>query len=78
MRLKKGLNLTKNYSYNFGLPKRQIKKIKFIIIHYTGMKSETNALKRLTDQRSKDLYFSTFMKIRRHRTFRFTMMDNGP
>ena len=53
MRLKKGLNLTENYSYNFGLPKRQIKKIKFIIIHYTGMKSEINALKRLTDQRSK-------------------------
>ena len=53
MRLKKGLNLTENYSYNFSLPKRQKKKIKFIIIHYTGMKSEINALKRLTDQRSK-------------------------
>jgi len=53
MRLKKGLNLTENYSYNFSLPKRQRKKIKFIIIHYTGMKSEINALKRLTDQRSK-------------------------
>ena len=53
MRLKKGLNLTENYSYNFSLPKRQKKKIKFIIIHYTGMKSEINALKRLTDQGSK-------------------------
>ena len=53
MRLKKGLNLTENYSYNFSLPKRQKKKIKFIIIHYTGMKSEINALKRLTDKRSK-------------------------
>ena len=53
MRLKKGLNLTENYSYNFSLPKRQKKKIKFIIIHYTGMKSEIKALKRLTDQGSK-------------------------
>ena len=51
MRLKKGLNLTENYSYNFSLPKRQNKEIIFIIIHYTGMKSEINALKRLTDQR---------------------------
>ena len=53
MRLKNGLNLTENYSYNFSLPKRQKKKIKFVIIHYTGMKSEIKALKRLTDQRSK-------------------------
>ena len=53
MRLKKGLNLTENYSYNFSLPKRLKKEIKFIIIHYTGMKSEINALRRLTDHRSK-------------------------
>ena len=42
-----GLNLTKNYSINFSLPKRQKKLIKFIIIHYTGMKSEKRAIKKI-------------------------------
>ena len=53
MRLKTGLNLSKNYSYNFGLPKRRLKNIKFIILHYTGMKSESSALKRLCNKKSK-------------------------
>ena len=53
MRLKKGLNLTENYSCNFSLPKRLKKKIKFIILHYTGMKNELKALNRLTDPKSK-------------------------
>ena len=53
MRLKTGLNLAKNYSYNFSLPKRDQKNIKFIILHYTGMKSESSALKRLCDKKSK-------------------------
>ena len=48
-----GLNLTKNYSINFSLPKRRIKLIKFIIIHYTGMKSETRAIKKLINFDSK-------------------------
>ena len=48
-----GLNLTKNYSINFSLPKRRIKLIKFIIIHYTGMKSETRAIKKLVNFDSK-------------------------
>ena len=48
-----GLNLTRNYSINFSLPKRQKKLIKFIIIHYTGMKSETSAIKKLTKSSSK-------------------------
>jgi N-acetylmuramoyl-L-alanine amidase len=39
--------ITKNYSPNFSLPKRSHKKIKFIIIHYTGMKKESLAIKRL-------------------------------
>ena len=46
------LKITRNYSPNFDLPKDQ-KKIKFIIIHYTGMKSETLALKRLCDPKKK-------------------------
>jgi len=42
-----------NYSPNFNFKKRNSKQIKFIIIHYTGMKSESNALKTLTDIQSK-------------------------
>ena len=53
MSLKMGLNLTKYYSINFSLPKRRKKIIKFIIIHYTGMKSENNAIKKLCDHKSK-------------------------
>ena len=53
MRLKTGLNLTKNYSFNFDLQKRVKKNIKFIIVHYTGMKKETEAIKRLKDPKSK-------------------------
>ena len=41
-----------NYSPNFNPKKRPAKQIKFIIFHYTGMKSESNALKRLTDIQS--------------------------
>ena len=41
-----------NYSPNFNPKKRPSKQIKFIIFHYTGMKSESNALKRLTDIQS--------------------------
>ncbi len=45
--------ITKNYSLNFDIPKRSKKKIKFIIIHYTGMKSESLAIKRLQNPKSK-------------------------
>ena len=47
------LKITSNYSPNFNTPKRQKKNIKYIIIHYTGMKNELSALNRLTDYRSK-------------------------
>jgi N-acetylmuramoyl-L-alanine amidase len=50
---KLGLNLSKNYSINFDLPKRAKKKIIFIILHYTGMKKESKAIKRLCDSKSK-------------------------
>ena len=52
MRSKLALNLTTNYSINFSLPKRLKKKIIFIIIHYTGMKNELEAIKKLCDYRS--------------------------
>ena len=41
------LKISKNYSPNFSLPKRPHNKIKFVIIHYTGMKKESLAIKRL-------------------------------
>ena len=42
-----------NYSPNFDLKKRKNKQIKFVIFHYTGMKSEIGALNRLTNSTSK-------------------------
>tara|TARA_E500000178_G_scaffold136415_1_gene136353 strand:- start:121 stop:852 length:732 start_codon:yes stop_codon:yes gene_type:complete len=42
-----------NYSPNFNLIKRPKKKIKFIIIHYTGMSNELSALNRLCNIRAK-------------------------
>ena len=53
MRSKLGLNLTVNYSINFKIPKRTKKKIIFIVLHYTGMKKETEALRKLCDYKSK-------------------------
>ena len=41
-----------NYSPNFNKKKRSKKEIKFIIIHYTGMKSEKAAIDRLTNIQS--------------------------
>ena len=48
-----GLNLTTNYSINFSLPERSKKLIKYIIIHYTGMKKESEAIKKLCNFKSK-------------------------
>lgn len=53
MMLKNGLNLIRNYSINFDTPERNKKDINFVIIHYTGMKSETAAIKRLCNSKSK-------------------------
>ena len=44
---------TLNYSPNFSVKKRDSKKIKFLIFHYTGMKKESEAINRLTDIKSK-------------------------
>ena len=48
-----GLKMATSYSPNFNLPKRVKNRIKFIIIHYTGMKKESTAIKRLQDPKSK-------------------------
>jgi N-acetylmuramoyl-L-alanine amidase len=42
-----------NYSPNFGKTKRKLNQIKFIIFHYTGMKKESDAIKKLIDIKSK-------------------------
>ena len=42
-----------NYSPNFDPNKRKVNKIKYLIFHYTGMKRELEAIKRLTNTRSK-------------------------
>ena len=48
-----GLKMATSYSPNFNLPKRVKNRIKFIIIHYTGMKKESTAIKRMQDPKSK-------------------------
>ena len=48
-----GLKMARSYSPNFNLPKRTKYRIKFIIIHYTGMKKESAAIDRLQNPKSK-------------------------
>ena len=47
------MNTTLNYSPNFDKKKRRIKQIKFVIFHYTGMRRENDAIKKLTSEKSK-------------------------
>ena len=47
------MNTTLNYSPNFDVKKRSVKQIKFIIFHYTGMRRENDAIKKLTSKKSK-------------------------
>ena len=46
------LKITFNYSPNFNTEKRLKKDLQFIILHYTGMKSEKAAVNRLTNIQS--------------------------
>jgi N-acetylmuramoyl-L-alanine amidase len=46
------LKIDFNYSPNFNSIKRKSEQIKFIIFHYTGMKNESEALKKLTEIQS--------------------------
>ena len=63
MSSKIALNLTRSYSFNFDISKRNKNSIKFIIIHYTGMKKQTEAIKRLSDSKSK-VSLITLLKIK--------------
>jgi N-acetylmuramoyl-L-alanine amidase len=47
------MRISLNYSPNFENTKRKLNQIKFIIFHYTGMKKELEAIKKLTDIKSK-------------------------
>ena len=42
-----------NFSPNFSKKIRKFKEIKFVIIHYTGMQSEIESVKRLKNQKAK-------------------------
>ena len=61
---KMSFKTTFNYSPNFDEKKRDSKKIKFLIFHYTGMKNESEAINRLTDIRSKvSSHYLMFIKV---------------
>ena len=47
------MEITKFYSQNYDKKKRTHKNITTIILHYTGMQSERESIKRLTSKRSK-------------------------
>ena len=47
--------LRKIYSLNFDVGKRKKSDIKFIILHYTGMKNEKHAISRLLSKNSKEI-----------------------
>ena len=51
--LKMHYKISLNYSPNISTKKRIGKNIKYLIFHYTGMKSETGAINRLIDESSK-------------------------
>ena len=46
------LKIFSNYSPNFNPIKRRSAQIKFLIFHYTGMKKEADAIKKLTNFKS--------------------------
>jgi len=46
------IKTTLNYSPNFNSKKRNIKQIRFIVFHYTGMKKESEAINKLTNIQS--------------------------
>ena len=47
------MKITKYYSQNYNTKTRGNKSIRLIILHYTGMQSERESLKKLTNPRSK-------------------------
>jgi len=46
------IKTTINYSPNFGVKKRKKKQVKYLVFHYTGMRSEKSAIQKLTNIQS--------------------------
>ena len=51
-KIKRKITFDHNYSQNFYSKKRKLKDVKFIILHYTGMRKELKAIKKLTSNKS--------------------------
>ena len=51
------LKIKTKYSPNFDLKKRKNKDINFLIFHYTGMRNEKSAIKKLTSYKSEVSYY---------------------
>ena len=47
------IKFTLNYSQNFDIKKRSSKAIRFVVFHYTGMKSEKSAIRKLQNPQFK-------------------------
>ena len=47
------MKIISNFSPNYSKKKRSKKDIKFVIIHYTGMQSEIESIKRLKNPKTK-------------------------
>ena len=62
-KIKQKITFDCNYSQNFYLKKRNQGDVKYIIIHYTGMKSEKKALKKLTSSKS-NVSCNYFIKLK--------------
>ena len=68
------MNIIFHFSPNFSKKKRKIKDIKFVIIHYTGMQSEIESLKRLKSHTSK--VSCHYLINRKGRTFQLVKDQN--
>ena len=47
------MDIISDFSLNFSKKRRNVRQIKFVIIHYTGMQSEIESLNRLKNIKSK-------------------------
>ena len=57
-KIKRKITFDNNYSQNFYSKKRKLKDVKFIILHYTGMRNELKAIKKLTSNKDIKLFYS--------------------
>ena len=67
------MKISNVYSPNFDKKKRSYKSIKFLVIHYTGMQSERESIKRLCNPKAK---VSSHYLINRNGKIYRLVMDN--